>query len=84
MRMTINTDRNDPQPNEHMVSEELYKEIMVLILARTHPELGGARSRPRINFKTGEGLLGRNPECICPADGHSELCPVCKTKSSPR
>lgn len=31
-----------------------------------------------------EIVKDNSPKCICPSDGHSELCPIHKRNSSPR
>lgn len=63
MRMVITT--GDFEEGAHHVSEELYKKVMLLIMANTHPEL----SRPTLHLVDlcvkcgGQKIAGDCPEC---------------------
>lgn len=71
MKMVIVTKFEEMQGGEHLVSEEIYNEIALLILSRTHPEWSRPTKRA-LDLPHG-GMLC---EVVVEEDGGTKIYPI--------
>jgi hypothetical protein len=62
------------------------EELFMLIREGTKSTAYSAGEEIRRRLKAAQQVIAVDdePRCLCPADGHSELCPIHRVNSSPR